>query len=433
MMEPTEPHPVEGLASRRAAIDLVEAALDHRGGLDEALNRAPFASLETRDRALARMLAMTLLRRLGGIDRLLEPRLRKAPPAVVMMLLRLGAAQARYLDTPAFAAVDTTVRLAEQDPVARPFKGLINAVLRGLLRDAPAEPEPENFAPGWLFARWRAAYGDVAARATAAMIVEEPPFDLTPRDASDISALAELLGAEALPGGSLRLRGRGDVAEWPGYADGRWWVQDAAAAIPARLLALKPDERVLDLCAAPGGKTLQLAAAGGRVTALDRSPARLKRLAESLARTGLAAEMVAADATRWTDPRQFDAVLIDAPCTSTGTFRRNPEVLWGARPGDIAQLAGLQTRLLDTNAERVKPGGRLVYCVCSLEPEEGEAQIAAFLRRRPDFRLAPIEAGEGGAPEPSVTAAGLLRILPHHRPDGLDGFFAARLERTAGG
>jgi 16S rRNA (cytosine967-C5)-methyltransferase len=433
MISPNEPGHPEGLASRQAALDLVQAALDQRGGLDEAMTRASFAELDARDRALARMLAMTLLRRLGAIDRLLEPRLRKPPPAPVMMLLRLGVAQARYLDTPPFAAVDTTVRLAEQEPTARPFKGLINAVLRGLLRDAPAEPETESFAPAWLFARWRSAYGEAAARATAAMIVEEPAFDLTPRAPSDVGALAELLQAEALPGGSLRLRGRGDVADWPAYAEGRWWVQDAAAAIPARLLQAKPGERVLDLCAAPGGKTLQLAAAGAEVTALDRSASRLKRLAESLARTGLAAETVVADATRWADPRQFDAILLDAPCTATGTFRRHPDVLWGTRPSDIAQLAGLQTRLLDANADRVKRGGRLVYCVCSLEPEEGEAQIAAFLRRRPDFRLAAIEAGESGAPEASVTAAGLLRILPHHRPDGLDGFFAARIERTGGG
>ena len=433
MTSPTEPDRPEGLHSRQAALDLVQSALDHRGGLDEAMTRTPFAKLEPRDRGLARMLAMTLLRRLGAIDRLLEPRLRKPPPMAVMMLLRLGVAQARYLDTPAFAAVDTTVRLAEQDPTARPFKGLINAVLRGLLRDAPAEPEIESLAPAWLFARWRSAYGEPGARGAAAMIIEEPAFDLTPREAADAEALALLLQAETLPGGSLRLRGRGDLADWPGYAQGRWWVQDAAAAIPARLLLAKPGEQVLDLCAAPGGKTLQLAATGAEVTALDRAASRLKRLAESLARTGLTAETVVADATRWADRRQFDAVLLDAPCTATGTFRRHPDVLWGTRPSDIAQLAGLQTRLLDANADRVKPGGRLVYCVCSLEPEEGEAQVAGFLRRRPDFRLVPIAASEGGAPEASVTAAGLLRILPHHRPDGLDGFFAARFERKAVG
>jgi 16S rRNA (cytosine967-C5)-methyltransferase len=433
MTDPIQSDQLGGLASRRAAISLVEGAFDHRGGLDEALTRPPFSVLDVRDRALARMMAMTVLRRLGAIDRLLEPRLRKAPPMAVMMLLRLGVAQARYLDTPAFAAVDTTVRLAESDPVARPFKGLINAVLRGLLRDAPPEPDVESLAPSWLFARWRAAYGAAAASAVAAMIVQEPAFDLTPRDPSDAAALAELLQAEALPGGSLRLRGRGDVAEWPGYAEGRWWVQDAAAAVPARLLHLRPGETALDICAAPGGKTLQLASAGAQVTALDRSASRLKRLAESLARTGLKAEIVTADAGRWSDRRQFDAVLLDAPCSATGTFRRDPDVLWGSRASDIAQLAALQTRLLDANAERVRPGGRLVYCVCSLEPEEGEAQIAAFLRRRPDFKLDPIAAGEGGAPAPSVTPEGTLRVLPHHCVGGLDGFFAARLVRTAGG
>jgi 16S rRNA (cytosine967-C5)-methyltransferase len=335
------------------------------------------------------------------------------------------------LDTPSFAAVDTTVRLAERDKGTQAFKGLINAVLRGLLRGPPlAEDDPEGLAPGWLFARWRAAYGEDAARAIAARIVEEPATDLSLRDPADLAALADELEGEALPGGSLRLRQRGDVASWGGYAEGRWWVQDAAAAIPARLLGVSAGESVLDVCAAPGGKTLQLVAAGGAVTALDRSGPRLRRLAQALDRTGLSAEIVTADIAQWKDVRQFQAVLIDAPCSATGTFRRHPDVLWGSRPGDIAKLAGVQARLLDAAAERVRPGGRLVYCVCSLEPEEGEAQIEAFLKRRGDFALSPIAPGEGGAPEDAVTPAGLLRILPHQREGGLDGFFAARLIRN---
>jgi 16S rRNA (cytosine967-C5)-methyltransferase len=346
------------------------------------------------------------------------------------MLLRLGAAQALYLETPDFAAVDTTVRLADDRRATRPFKGLINGVLRGLLREPAGEDDPETLAPAWLLARWRAAYGEVEALAIAAMIAQEPATDLTPRDPGDAGALAEALEATPLPGGSLRTPLRGDVAAWSGYAEGRWWVQDAAAAIPARLAGARAGEAALDLCAAPGGKTLQLAAAGAKVTALDRSAERLERLKGSLQRTGLAAEIVAANVAAWRDPRRFAAVLLDAPCSATGTFRRHPDVLWGSRPGEIAALAGMQGRLLDAAADRVAAGGRLIYCVCSLEPEEGEAQARGFLARHRSFSVSPIAPGEGGAPAASVLPSGMLRILPTHLAGGMDGFFVARLVRS---
>ncbi len=421
-----------GLAARRAALDILDGALQHRRGLDEALTAPGLSSLEPRDRAFARVLAMTVLRRRGALDVILWSRLQRPPPDAVIELLRLGAAQLLYLDTPVHAAVSTAVDLAAERPATRPFRALVNAVLRGLLRDAPQPSPPEALAPDWLYARWRAAWGEADARAITAMIADEPATDLTLRDASLAVELAPALEAQVLPGGSLRAGLRGDLAGWPGYAEGRWWVQDASAAIPARLLAIQPGETVLDVCAAPGGKTLQLAAARARVTAIDRSGPRLERLKENLARTGLAADVVVADAAKWSDPRQFDAVLLDAPCTSTGTFRRHPDVLWAVRPGDIAKLAALQASLLTAAADRVRPGGRLVYCVCSLEPEEGEAQVETFLRGRSDFRRDPIAPGEGGAPQPSVTPGGLLRILPHHLPGGTDGFFAARLVRLPG-
>jgi 16S rRNA (cytosine967-C5)-methyltransferase len=419
----------DGLAARASALILVQSAQDHRGGLEEAMDRAPFSDLELRDRALARMMAMTLLRRLGAIDAMLQTKLAKPPPMAVMMLLRLGVVQALFMDTPAFAAVDTTVRLAERDENTRPFKGLINAVLRGLLRERPPEAEAEANAPGWLFARWRAAFGEAAAQAIATMIVEEPSTDLTLKDPAEAAALSQSIGAVELPGGSLRVGHRGDVTAWPGYVEGRWWVQDAAAAMPARIADLRPDETGIDLCAAPGGKLLQLARTGGAVVGLDRSGPRLRRVRSALERTGLSAEVVQADAGSWSDPRQFNVVLLDAPCSATGTFRRHPDVLWATRPPDIAKLAGVQTRLLDAAAKRVLPGGRLIYCVCSLEPEEGEQQVDAFLKRHADFRLSTITAGEGGAPEASVTEAGWLRILPHHLEGGMDGFFVARLVR----
>ncbi len=408
---------------RAAALRLLQAALARRGGLDDALAAGPLLALSPQDRGFARAVAMAALRRLGPIDRLLDARLRKEPAEPVRDLLRLGLAQAFWLDTPDFAAVDTTVALAPA-----PFRGLVNAVMRGALRDGPPADDPEALAPAWLLSRWTAAYGRDAARAIAAQIALEPATDLTPRAAAD-PAIAEALEAETLPGGTLRLRRRGDVAEWPGYAEGRWWVQDAAAAIPARLLRVTPGETAIDLCAAPGGKTLQLAAAGAAVTAIDKSEGRLKRVRSGLDRTGLAAELVVADAAMWRDARVFDAVLLDAPCAATGTFRRHPDVLWNARPGDIAALAGVQRQLLASAAARVRPGGRLVYSVCSLEPEEGEAQVRAFLAARPDFAIDPVSSGEGGAPPASLAPDGWLRILPHHLPGGVDGFFIARLRR----
>ena len=421
-----------GLAARRAALDVVEAALARRGGLDEALGAPALSGLDGRDRAFARALAMTVLRRLGALDRVLDARLRKPPPEEVRALLRLGAAQLLYMETPVHAAVDATVELAGQRPATRPFKALVNAVLRGLTRDGAPEVPPEAFAPDWLYARWRAAYGEAAAQAIAAHAAEEPAADLTPRDPADADAIAAELEGVVLEGGSVRTRRHGDLATWPGYAEGRWWVQDASAAVPARLLDAGRGQTALDLCAAPGGKTLQLAASGAEVTALDRSAARLKRLGENLQRMGLKADTVAAEAAGWDDARRFDAVLLDAPCTATGAFRRNPEVLWITRPADIASLAAAQARLLASAADRVRPGGRLVYCVCSLEPEEGEAQVEAFLRARTDFSLDPPASGEGGAPVSSLTPAGVLRILPPHRDGGTDGFFIARMVRLPG-
>jgi 16S rRNA (cytosine967-C5)-methyltransferase len=412
------------LIARAAALKLLEGALSGRAGLDDALGAAGQGRPSEQDRAFARAVVMATLRHLGPIDRAIDTRLKKEPPKPSRDLLRLGLAQAFYLDTPAFAAVDTTVSLAP-----KPLRGLVNAVLRGLLRDGPLGDDPEALAPPWLFARWRAAYGEATARAVAARIANEPATDLTLRDAADDDLLSALEG-ELLPGGTLRTGRRGDIAGWPGFAEGRWWVQDAAAAVPARLLDVGPGVAALDLCAAPGGKTFQLAAAGAKVTALDRSADRLRRVTTGLARMGLTAEVVVADAAGWSDPRTFDAVLLDAPCSATGTFRRHPDALWNVRPSDIASLATAQARLLAAAASRVTPGGRLIYSVCSLEPEEGEAQARGFLAARPEFTLEPMAPGEGGAPPASLAPEGWLRILPHHAPGGLDGFFIARLRRA---
>ena len=424
------PNDAVGLPARAAALDLLTAALSGRTGMDEGLSHPALAALDGRDRAFARALVMATLRYLGPIDSALQAKVKKAPPDKVVQILRLGVAQAFVLKTPAHAAVTTSVDLVAQDGGLRMFKGLVNAVLRGLVRDPPRLDDPELMAPSWLYMRWRAAFGADAALEIAAMIAQEPATDLSLKNPSQGAALADDLEAEVVPGGSLRTTKRGDIATWPGFAEGGWWVQDAAAAIPARLLDVQAGQTALDMCAAPGGKTLQLAAAGAKVVALDRSAVRLKRVAENLARLALTAEVVAADAAAWPDRRGFDAVLLDAPCSATGTFRRHPDVLWAAKPSDIAGLAAVQSKLLDAAARRTKSGGRLVYCVCSLEPEEGEGQVAAFLARTPGMNLDSIAAGEGGAPTASVKPDGTLRILPHHLPGGLDGFYVARFRKA---
>lgn len=429
-MTDLSPNDAAGLPARAAALDLLTAALGGRAGMDEGLSHPALAALDGRDRAFARALVMATLRHLGPIDAALQAKVRKPPPDKVVQILRLGVAQAFVLKTPAHAAVTTSVDLVAQDRGLQMFKGLVNAVLRGLLREPPTLDDPDLLAPSWLYARWRAAFGVDAARAIAASIALEPATDLSLKDGARSDELAGALEAAVLPGGSLRTSKRGDIATWPGFAEGAWWVQDAAAAIPARLLEVQAGQTALDMCAAPGGKTLQLAAAGAAVTALDRSAVRLKRVAENLARLALTAEVVAADAGAWPDKRTFDAVLLDAPCSATGTFRRHPDVLWAAKPSDVAGLAAMQSKLFDAAVRRTKSGGRLVYCVCSLEPEEGEGQVASVLGRTPGLSLDPIAAGEGGAPAGSVRPDGTLRILPHHAEGGMDGFYIARFRKA---
>jgi 16S rRNA (cytosine967-C5)-methyltransferase len=417
---------------RRAGADLVAAVLDERRSLDEALaHTESFRRLDGRDRAFARAIASATLRRLGGIDATLARFLAKPLPETAHLaraLLRTGAAQALVLDTPAHAAVGETVALARADRKAAGFAGLINAVLRKVCGEGraifAALPAGADL-PAWLFARWRATYGE-AAVAIAEALRREPPLDLTlKRDALDGLAGAPFLGGLRLPPGSPT------VEALPGYAEGAWWVQDAAAALPARLLGDVRGLRVLDLCAAPGGKTMQLAAAGAAVTALDIAAPRLARLAENLNRTRLSAEIVCADALTWSAPAPFDAVLLDAPCTATGTLRRHPDVAWLRRPGDVRSLAAVQAQLIAKAAELVKPGGMLVYAVCSLEPEEGPEIVAGALRSGA-WRRAPIAAEEVAGAAQLITPDGDLRTLPCHfaAQGGVDGFYAARLIRA---
>ncbi|WP_292039980.1 MULTISPECIES: RsmB/NOP family class I SAM-dependent RNA methyltransferase [unclassified Brevundimonas] len=423
--------PEVGVQARLVAGLLLNAALEKRTGLDDELAKSPAKDLSPADRAFARACAMGALRRLGEIDQILGKRLKTMPGLPTLTILRIAVAQMLVLETPAFAAVSTAVKLAERDNKTRPYKNLINAVLRGIDRDGFGVTKPEANLPEWLAARWQATYGDEAFKGLAEATRFEPATDISVKVKADASAIAEALDATVLPGGTLRTERRGDVAQWPGFDDGDWWVQDAAAAIPARLLNVKAGETALDLCAAPGGKTLQLADAGAEVVALDRSESRLKRLRQNFQRMKLEAEVVAIPAEDWEDDRQFDAVLLDAPCSATGTYRRNPEALRAVRPADIAKLADVQHRLLDVAATKVKSGGRLVYCVCSLEREEGETQMLAFLRRNSAFKTVSVDTDAVGAPSEALTKEGWLRVMPGQWADkgSLDGFFIACLQR----
>ena len=405
--------------------------------LDQALTAAPgLDALSPRDAAFTRLLLLTTLRRLGQIDAFLAGLMDRPLPArrgPVQDVLRLGIAQLAFLETPAHAAVASTVALA-QGPRLAPYRGLVNAVLRRASREHRAIAEldaPRLNTPDWLWRSWAQAYGVARCRAIAEAHLKEPPLDLSPcTDTEDrAEALCAALAAERLPGGTLRLRGAGEVTRLAGYEAGEWWVQDAAAALPARLFGPVAGKQVLEIGAAPGGKTAQLAAAGARVTAVDRSAPRLARLRENLARLHLEAEIVEADALDWRPAAQAQMVLLDAPCTATGTIRRHPDVLHGRRPADVARLAELQGRLLARAAAMVAPGGILVYASCSLQPEECERQVDAFLAEAPDFARLPVCPGELAGVGEAITTAGDLRTLPCHWAEdgGMDGFYAARL------
>jgi 16S rRNA (cytosine967-C5)-methyltransferase len=435
-----------GFAARRIAADILDSVLRRKRPLDEQLEdraAAPdFAALADRDRALVRALATAVLRRLGTLRHLLLACLARGLPADaprVETALLLGAAQILWLDVPDHAAVDLAVRLVQADRRGARYAGLVNAVLRRIGREGKQRLADLDATaldtPDWLMARWVQSYGAKTARAIAQANGQEPALDLTIK--GDPERWAERMGGRVLPTGSVRAIVHGSVAQLPGFNEGAWWVQDAAAALPARLLGDVRGLNVADLCAAPGGKTAQLAAAGAKVTAVDRSEARLARLKQNLARLALTAKTAAADVTRW-QAAPFDAVLLDAPCSSTGTVRRHPDIPWLKREADIATLAAVQGGLLARAVELTRPGGTLVYCTCSLEPEEGIEVVRELLAARPDVRRRPVTAAEFPALGQWLTADGDLRTLPCHLPDpdarmsGIDGFYAARLQRMAG-
>ena len=405
--------------TREAAFALLSAVIPRRRTLEDALNALP--AMDARDRAAGHRLAAAVLRRSGTLDAVLEPFMKKAPPDPVRLVLRIGAAGLLFLGMPPHAAVGTAVTLAGTVGL-KPFAGLVNAVLRKVASGGEALLEgldgPRLDTPAWLWSSW-----GPNARAIAEAHQQEAPLDLT---LAPGAAVPE--GGTVLPTGSIRFPAGTRVADIPGFDGGGMWVQDTAASLPARLLAAQPAERVGDLCAAPGGKTAQLAAAGARVTAVEKDPLRMARLAENLGRWGLTVDLVQADALSWTPPTLFDAILLDAPCSATGTIRRHPDVPHLKRPKDVASQAEIQSALLRAASRMLKPGGRLVYAVCSLQPEEGAARLVDV----PGMVVAPFTAADLPGLPGGAFQDGFLRTHPGMWPElgGMDGFFCGRLKRV---
>jgi 16S rRNA (cytosine967-C5)-methyltransferase len=448
--------PAPGLVARQGALHLIGSVLDSGMMLDESGLRGTPA-----ERAEAHGLADLTLRRLGQIDAALDRFVGKMPKPPVNHILRLMAAELIFAGTAPHAAVDMGVRLVKAARGTGKFSGMVNAVGRRLAEhgaaiavefaaapdsgsDAAPEAAPDAArmnTPKWLWQSLAADWGDEAARAIAQAHLTQAPHDLTLRNEADAGALAQEITAELLPTGGLRLAGRPQISALPGFSVGAWWAQDAAAALPARLIPAPEGKRILDICAAPGGKTMQLAAAGAQVTALDISARRMERVTENLARTGLTAECVVADALEWEPgPKQagkFDAILLDAPCSATGTIRRHPDLprrLSDARSrAGLKELAKLQRQLMDRAAEWLAPGGVLVFCTCSLIKAEGEGQAHRFLERVAGFERLPIDAEEAGIPPEFLTPKGDLRTRPDFWTGrgGIDGFFAARFRKVS--
>ncbi|MEZ5892989.1 MAG: transcription antitermination factor NusB [Parvularculaceae bacterium] len=427
-----------GMGARRCALEILDRV--HEGAtLDDAIARTrPLEALETPDRAFARLIAAETLRRRGSIDHLIGGWLDRPLPkkyARVMDILRIAAAQMLILETPPHAAVSTSVELANERAETKGYASLINAIARKIgeagkpaLEKIPARTDT----PGWMWRGWERGWGPLGAKAIAEAHRGTPPLDLTFKSGENVDAwrarFAEAgVNASPLPTGGLRLTHAGDVTALPGFEDGVWWVQDVAASLPVRLLGDVAGKRVYDLCAAPGGKTMQLAAAGAKVTAVDKSDTRLARVGENLTRTKLEAALVCEDALRFRPEEKADAILVDAPCTATGTIRRHPDIPWSKGETALAALVDLQARMIDHALALLKPGGVLVYCVCSLQQEEGEKQAKAALARHPALQRVPVAAAEIGGLA-AINRDGDMRTLPSmlSGEGGMDGFFAAR-------
>ncbi len=432
-------HEKPGLLARRAAISLLQGVTLDQQPLDQLLEaNAEFRLLEGRDRSFAHALVASSLRHGGEIKAVLGKFLAKPLPrssGMAVDILIIAAAQLLFMEVSPHAAIDLSVDLAKQDKKAQHFSGLINAVLRKVSTDG--KPALKNLdgarlnTPDWLWEQWVAAYGEKTARDIAASHLHEAPLDISVKDKPE--RWAEQLKGELLPTGTIRLEsGDSNLQELPGFSAGEWWVQDAASALPAKLLGDIKGRSVLDLCAAPGGKTAQLASAGAIVTAVDDSLTRMNRLRENLARLKLQVTTLLADVLSLPTDTLYNNVLLDAPCSATGTIRRHPDLIYLKSPQQVAGLVSLQQKMLSHAARLVRPGGKLVYCTCSLSPLEGERQVFNFLRAHEDFELSTIVPDDLARQAQFITPAGLMRCLPSMaigKGSGLDGFFAARLER----
>lgn len=423
--------------ARNFALEILLGVLVHREPIDKILSRPASRDLNGRDRAFAHMSSATVLRRMGEIDvrigRFMERPLPRGAH-VARNILRLACAELLYLRTPTHAAVSSAVDLAGAHPKALHYQRMINAILRRVSEEITSQVETEKFAPEintppWLFKRFNVAFGKKTANAIVVAHRDPAPLDIMVK--SDPAGWAKKLGGDLLPTGTIRLNGQTDVTERPGYAQGAWWVQGVAAALPVQLLGQIAGKSVVDMCAAPGGKTLQLAAAGARVTALDLSAKRMERVKENLHRTKLDADIHVGDALKWSPPQPVDIVLLDAPCLSTGTIRRHPDLPYLKSEDQLNKLVLLQKDLLSSAARMIRPGGTLLYCVCSLEREEGEDQIRLFLEDHDDFTIDPVSAQEIGGLDEAITQDGMVRTLPSQGSDwgGLEGFFIARLKK----
>ena len=435
-----------GFQVRAAAAKILAAVVDRKLSLDGALDNEhgnpAYKALNEGDRALVRAILNTTLRHLPRIDaaisRLLESPLPEGARAL-HHVLAIAAAQILYLDVPDHAAVDLAVEQSNQDPRNRRFAKLVNAVLRRLGREKDqilAEIATIPVMPEWFLQRLEKAYGKERAQSISESQLEPAAIDLTVK--ADAQRWAERLGGFALPTGGVRLAAfEGSIPSLEGFSEGDWWVQDAAASIPAQLFGDLTGKRVADLCAAPGGKTAQLVLAGGDVTAVEQSENRIKRLRANLDRLGLKAETVASDLTKYEPAELFDAILLDAPCSSTGTTRRHPDVLWAKGPEDIAKLATLQERLLRHAITLLKPGGTIVFSNCSLDPAEGEDVVARVLSDTPSVERAAIDPKRWPGLEAAISALGEFRTTPDMLEvpagfaGGLDGFYAVVMRRVA--
>lgn len=427
------------LAARQVALGLLNHVLGQKQPLDQALERDEgIRSLPSRDRAFCRMVVATTLRRLGQIDDLIARAEKKSAPKPIVLqnILRMGIAQILFMNVPDHAAVDTSVRLADAAELDRQ-KGFVNGLLRTITRQGQEWLSKQDASrlntPEWLLKMWISDYELRTAAEIAQANLAEAPLDLTIKDEKDRNYWQSTFKATQIGAGTLRCPSGGSVTEMPGFDDGMWWVQDASAAIPASLFGDVQGRAVVDLCAAPGGKTMQLAARGAHVIAVDRSANRLKRLEENLRRLRLSdnVRVLAEDATVWRPKEAPSLILLDAPCSATGTIRRNPDVPHLKNEADMQRLVNVQANILENAFNMLAPGGVLVYCTCSLQKAEGEAQIQRLFEAHDNAYKLPITAQEIGGLEDPVTDQGDLRILPYHLAalGGMDGFFISRITK----